>query len=104
MATKREDIEHLISKTMEGRDIAASVPSGSGNDVSEGTLPETSFPQAAPLAAGRFDPPVKKQVQIRFDPGDYETLQRIAYRKGTVAAALVRQAVKDIIRTEGGET
>jgi hypothetical protein len=90
MATKREGkIENLISKTMKGRDIAASVPSGAG------TLP--------PLAAGRFDPPVKKQVQIRFDPGDYETLQRIAYRKGTVAAALVRQAVKDIIRAEGGD-
>jgi hypothetical protein len=85
MATKREDIENLISKTMEGRDIAASVP------VEE-----------APQMAGRFAPPPKKQVQIRFDPGDYETLQRIAYRKGTVAAALVRQAVKDIIKTEGG--
>jgi hypothetical protein len=97
MATKREEkkIEDLISKTMEGRDIAARVPSG------EGLSPETMFPQAAPFVAGRFDPPVKKQVQIRFDPGDYETLQRIAYRKGTVAAALVRQAVKDIIRAEG---
>jgi hypothetical protein len=95
MATKREEkkIENLISQTMEGRDIAASVPVGAG------AAPQT----VPPVAQGRFDPPVKKQVQIRFDPGDYEMLQRIAYRKGTVAAALVRQAVKDIIRAEGGE-
>jgi hypothetical protein len=99
MATKREEakIENLISKTMEGRDIAASVPAGDG-------APPEAAPLAVSQATGRFDPPVKRQVQIRFDPGDYETLQRIAYRKGTVAAALVRQAVKDIIRTEGGET
>jgi hypothetical protein len=64
---------------MEGRDIAASVPAE----------PE-----------GKFNPPNKRQVQVRFDPGDYEKLQIIAYRKGTKAAALIREAVKEIIRKD----
>jgi hypothetical protein len=79
MATKRTDIESLVNKSMENRDIAA-----------------------APAAHGRFVTPRKQQVQVRFDPGDYEALQRIAYQKGTKAAALVRQLVKEYIRAEGG--
>jgi hypothetical protein len=90
MATRREDIESMITKTMEGREIAASVPPES---------PETAGDAAK---VKRFSPPPKRQIQVRFDPGDYETLQRIAYRKGTKAAALVREAVKDLIRREEG--
>jgi hypothetical protein len=86
MATKRGDIEDLVKKTMEGRDIAASAPP----DAREG--------------AAKFDPPPKRQVQVRFDPGDYEKLQVIAYRKGTKAAALIREAVKEIIRKDGTGT
>jgi hypothetical protein len=81
MATKREDIDGLVRKTMEGRDIAASAPAG-------------------PEEEGKFSPPNKRQVQVRFDPGDYEKLQMIAYRKGTKAAALIREAVKEIIRKD----
>ena len=79
MATKREDIEDLVKKTMEGRDIAAS---------------------GLPDAPAKFDPPPKRQVQVRFDPGDYEKLQIISYRKGTKAAALIREAVNEIIRKD----
>jgi hypothetical protein len=86
MATKREDIEDLVKKTMEGRDIAASGPP----DAPEGIV--------------KFDPPPKRQVQVRFDPGDYEKLQVIAYRKGTKAAALIREAVKEIIRKDENGT
>jgi hypothetical protein len=82
MATKREDIDGLVKKTMEGRDIAASA----SRDAAEG--------------AAKFDPPPKRQVQVRFDPGDYEKLQMIAYRKGTKAASLIREAVKEIIRKD----
>jgi hypothetical protein len=82
MATKREDIEDLVKKTMEGRDIAASAP------------PEK------PGTAAKFDPPPKRQVQVRFDPGDYEKLQVIAWKKGTKAAALIREAVKEIIKKD----
>ncbi|MDR1221101.1 MAG: hypothetical protein LBK73_16055 [Treponema sp.] len=80
MATKREDIDGLVKKTMEVRDIAASAL----RDAAEG--------------AARFDPPPKRQAQVRFDPGDYERLQMIAYRKGAKAAALIREAAKEIIR------
>jgi hypothetical protein len=86
MATKREDIEDLVKKTMKGRDIAASAPAD------------------APTEGGTFAPPPKRQVQVRFDPGDYEKLQRIAYRKGTKAAALIREAVKEIIRKDENGT
>ena len=82
MATRRENIDSLVSKSMEGRNIASS-------------------PAEENKKRGRFTTPRKQQVQIRFDPGDYETLQRIAYRKGTKAAALVRQVVKEYIKAEG---
>jgi hypothetical protein len=75
MATKREDISNLVEKTMIGRDITSNSPE-------------------------KFNPPPKRQVQIRFDPGDYETLQRIAHNKGSTAAALIREAVKGIIKRE----
>jgi hypothetical protein len=39
-------------------------------------------------------------VQVRFDPGDYEKLQMIAWRRGTKAAALIRETVKEIIRKD----
>ena len=82
MATKRENIDNLVSKSMESRNIASSQAEEN-------------------VKRGRFITPKKQQVQIRFDPGDYETLQRIAYRKGTKAAALVRQVVKEYIKNEG---
>ena len=82
MATKRENIDKLVSKSMESRNIASSQAEENGK-------------------RNRFITPKKQQVQIRFDPGDYETLQRIAYRKGTKAAALVRQVVKEYIKNEG---
>jgi len=82
MATKRKDIEDMVSKSMENRKII-STPVGEKE-------------------RSRFVTPRKEAVQIRFDPGDYEALQKIAYRKGTKAAALVRQAVKEYIKSEGG--
>ena len=83
MATKRGDIQNLVNKTMENRDISSNTP--------KVTLPE----------GGKRKYPPKQQVQIRFDPGDYEALQDIAHRRGTKAAALIREAVKEIIRKEG---
>jgi 16S rRNA U516 pseudouridylate synthase RsuA-like enzyme len=84
MATKKPDIAALVDKSMEGRNLAG-IPAPRN-----------------PLKRERFKPAPKQQVMIRLDEGDYGILQRIAERKGTKASALIRQAVKDIIRTEGG--
>lgn len=40
-------------------------------------------------------------VKVRFDAGDYSKLQDIARREGTTAAALIRRAVKELIRRGG---
>ena len=82
MATKKPDIATLVNQSMEGRNL-------------------TSAPAAEQPQRGRFKPSPKQAVMIRFDEGDYAILQRIAERKGTKASALIRQAVKEIIRTEG---
>jgi hypothetical protein len=82
MATKKPDIAALVNQSMEGRNL-------------------TSAPAAEQPRRGRFKPSPKQAVMIRFDEGDYAILQRIAERKGTKASALIRQAVKEIIRTEG---
>ena len=84
MATKKPDIAALVNQSMEGRNIT-STPA---------TEPE-------PQQRERFKPSPKQAVMVRFDEGDYGILQRIAERKGTKASALIRQAVKEIIKTEG---
>lgn len=84
MATKKPTIAALVDQSMEGRALTApAVP-------------------PAPQARERFKPTPKQAVMIRFDEGDYGILQRIAERKGTKASALIRQAVKEIIKAEGG--
>ena len=87
MATKKPRIGYLIDKSMEGRELAG------------GTEAAPAAPEAG---RGRFKPNPKQAVVIRLDTGDYGLLQRIAERKGTKAAALIRQAVKEMIRNEGG--
>jgi 16S rRNA U516 pseudouridylate synthase RsuA-like enzyme len=82
MATKKPNIANLVNQSMEGRNLAG-----------------TSVPEPHPRE--RFKPSPKQTVMIRLDEGDYGILQRIAERKGTKASALIRQAVKEIIRTEG---
>ena len=84
MATKKPNIANLLNQEMEGRNRAG-----------------TSVPAPAPHPRERFKPAPKQTVMIRLDEGDYGILQRIAERKGTKASALIRQAVKEIIRTEG---
>jgi hypothetical protein len=84
MATKKPDIAALVNQSMEGRNLTS-----------------TPAAEQEQPPRGRFKPSPKQAVMIRFDEGDYAILQRIAERKGTKASALIRQAVKEIIRTEG---
>ena len=85
MATKKPKIGELIDKSMEGRELA-------------GVMEDA--PAAPEKSRERFKPSPKQAVVIRLDEGDYGILQRIAERKGTKAAALIRQAVKEMIQTE----
>jgi hypothetical protein len=87
MATKKPRLADLVDKSMEGRELPGepAAPPPSGEPGRE-----------------RFKPKPKQAVVIRLDEGDYGILQRIAERKGTKAAALIRQAVKAMIRKEGG--
>ncbi|MHC6204616.1 hypothetical protein ACYULU_15655 [Breznakiellaceae bacterium SP9] len=87
MATKRPNIGALIDQSMEGRDLS-------------GTLPKAPESRPAPQKKERFKPSPKEAVLVRFDAGDYAVLQRIAEKKGTKASSLIRQAVKEIIKTE----
>jgi hypothetical protein len=88
MATKKPNLADLVNKSMEGREL-------SGGPEPAATAPEGKSRE-------RFKPSPKQTVVIRLDEGDYGILQRIAERKGTKAAVLIRQAVKTMIREEGG--
>jgi hypothetical protein len=83
MATKKLDIDALIDQSMTGRNLTP------GSTVSP-ALPGTPFKK-----------PQKEAITVRFDEGDYQKLQRAAVQKGTSAAALLRQAAKEIIRAAG---
>jgi 16S rRNA U516 pseudouridylate synthase RsuA-like enzyme len=81
MATKKPSVADLVDQSMEGRKIAPI--------------------EAEHVPRSRFKPTPKQVVMIRLDEGDYGILQRVAERKGTKASALIRQAVKEIIKAEG---
>jgi 16S rRNA U516 pseudouridylate synthase RsuA-like enzyme len=94
MATKKTDIAALVDKSMVGRNLA--------DDFANADRDGTPVQTADLSQRERFRPAPKQQVMLRLDDGDYRTLQQIAERKGTKAATLIRQAVKDIIRQESG--
>ena len=82
MATKREAISGMINRSVEERNLDPSV----------------ELTREPP----RFVPPQKEKVTLRLDVGDYRKLQRIAAAHGTKASALIRQAIKEILKTAGG--
>jgi hypothetical protein len=85
MATKRARIADMIKSDMENRSLARGEP------------PDP----AAPPAARRRPRPLEA-VKIRLEQGDYERLQEIADRQGTKASILIRQAIKQILKTGAG--
>jgi hypothetical protein len=82
VATKRADISSMIKNDMASRTI--------GNTSETPTLSE--------LKNARKQ---KEAIKIRLDEGDYAKLQEIAERQGSKASIMIRQAVKQIIRTQG---
>jgi hypothetical protein len=83
MATKKPGIAALVDKSMTGRNL-------------------TNSPAAEPAAPEPFKKPTRQAITVRFDEGDYQKLQRIAVQQGTSAAALLRHAAKEIIKTDDG--
>jgi hypothetical protein len=91
MITKRRTLSDKITRTMESRSI-----SGTFNDQTNPVQLETP---KDPLKMQKKTKGYKSNiVSIRFDEGDYERLKEIAQEQGTNGAALVRKAVKDIIK------
>jgi hypothetical protein len=87
MATKRAHIADMIKSDMENRALAHTEPADS----------------PAPPAVRRKPKPLEA-VKIRLEQGDYERLQDIADRQGTKASILIRQAIKQIIKADAGNT
>jgi hypothetical protein len=88
MTTKKPKLAGLVDQSMNGRELAG--------------RPEPAACAPEDKSRKRFKPTPKQTVVIRLDEGDYGTLQQIAERKGTKAAVLIRQAVKEMIQQEGG--
>ncbi|MDR0553476.1 MAG: hypothetical protein LBG76_01565 [Treponema sp.] len=92
MVTKRRNLNEAINRGMEGRSIGA---------PSDKQAPETlskKSANAAPKTQRKAKGYKSNIVSIRFDSGDYERLKEIAQEQGTNGAALIRKAVKDIIK------
>jgi hypothetical protein len=79
---KKLNLQETIAKNMEERNI--------GEPPIEQTLPGVSISDQKKYKCN--------VASIRFDQGDYEVLRQIALEQGTTAAAMIRKAVKDIIR------
>jgi hypothetical protein len=82
---KKLNLQETIAKNMEERNI--------GGPPVEQTPPDISISDQKKYKSN--------VASIRFDAGDYEKLRFIALEQGTTAAAMIRKAVKDIIRESG---
>jgi hypothetical protein len=89
-------MSEAVKRDMEGRSIGASAAvkgAGKAGPVTQEVTPVTQ----------KVTKSYKKDiVSIRFDEGDYDRIKRIAQDRGTSGAALIRQAVKDLIHAAGG--
>ena len=95
MVTKRQPINEEVARNMEERSIGS--PSAH-TDTLKTTYVTLSVTDDAPKPTKLYKNNI---VSVRFDEGDYEQLKEIALEQGTNAAALIRKAVKDIIRGKG---
>ena len=86
MATKRSDaLKAAVSKEMEGRDLP---PKRADNRTTEG-LQET------------HKRPTMYPVRIRIPRADVDALETLAEAEGTTPSALIRKAVKELLRRAG---
>jgi predicted transcriptional regulator len=92
MVKKRQSISEEIARNMEDRAIGEPSANIEADEVA-------LVAQITTNATQKTTKGYKNTViSIRFDEGDYERLREIAREQGTNGAALIRKAVKDIIR------
>jgi hypothetical protein len=93
MVKKRPSITDEIARSMEDRTIGEPAADNVDEQVTKATQ--------RPAKDTRKQTKGYKNtiVSIRFDEGDYERLREIALEQGTNGAALIRKAVKDIIKS-----
>lgn len=95
MVTKRQSLNDEINRGMEARAISGQSSDGAAERVTD---------DAQKMSIDIYKPTKGYKntvVSIRFDEGDYEKLKVIAQEQGTNGAALIRKAVKDIIKEYG---
>jgi predicted DNA binding CopG/RHH family protein len=96
MVKKRPSLSEEIARNMENREIAD--PTADIADDKVTSVTQKTTPDALKATKGYKN----TVISVRFDEGDYERLKQIARDQGTNGAALIRKAVKDIIREAGG--
>lgn len=99
MATKRTDVADMIKSDMAARTIGGITEV---QQTAKSTLSEVQEAAQKGITGTPKRPrPVKTKeaVKIRLDVGDYALLQEIAEEQGSKASILIRQAVKQIIKT-----
>jgi hypothetical protein len=96
MVKKRPSLSEEIARSMEDRAIGDPVAGNVADEVTEATRKTTKEAQEATKGYKNT------VISVRFDEGDYERLKEIAREQGTNGAALIRKAVKAIIREAGG--
>jgi hypothetical protein len=92
MVKKRPSISEEIARNMEDRIIGEPAAGFPGNEAT--TVAYKATPETLKTTKGYKN----TVISVRFDEGDYERLKQIAKEQGTNGAALIRKAVKDIIR------
>jgi predicted DNA binding CopG/RHH family protein len=96
MVKKRPSLSEEIARNMENRDIAD--PTADIADVEVTPVTQKATTEARKATTGYKN----TVISVRFDEGDYERLKQIAREQGPNGAALIRKAVKDIIREADG--
>jgi predicted transcriptional regulator len=92
MVRKRRNLSDEIARNMEGLSIGAATTT---KEVEEVTLEIQRETRETRNTTKRYKSNI---VSIRFDEGDYERLKELAQEQGTNGAALIRKAVKDLIK------
>lgn len=84
MATRRDRIKAAVSQEMEGRDL----PKQAHGEPTQG-------PQKTHVR------PTMYHTRVRIPQTDHDTLEAIAEAEGTTVSALIRKAIKELIRRQG---